>query len=104
MDPDISHIISEDERLSRELEAAKESARLRVESRRREQAEFRDAEFSRIISEYRIKSDRRLQEIKWSMAENLKEARQEQQRLLDDEKLKNKITGRIVSVILDDRT
>mgnify|MGYP001768645774 CR=1 FL=1 len=49
MDPDISHIISEDERLSSELEAAKESARLRVESRRREQAEFRDAEFSRII-------------------------------------------------------
>jgi len=104
MDPDISHIIEEDLRLTRELEAAKESARLRVECRRRELAEFRDAEFSRITAEYRSMIERKLQEIKCGMAERLKEARQEQERLLNDETLKNKITGRIVSVILDDRT
>lgn len=104
MDPDISHIIEEDARLTRELEAAKESARERVEIRRRELAEFREAEFGRITAEYRSKSEMKLQEIKCSMANRLKEARQEQQRLLDDEGLKNKITGRIVSVILDNRT
>ncbi|HOP29774.1 MAG TPA: hypothetical protein P5120_06855 [Spirochaetota bacterium] len=104
MDPDISHIIDEDERLARELKAAEESARERVEIRRREMADLRAAEFSRIEAEYRSMSEKKLQEIKCGMANRLKEARQEQERLLDDERLKNKITGRIVSVILDNRT
>ncbi len=104
MDPDISHIIEEDERLARELEAAKLSAGERVEIRRRELAEFRESELSRIAAEYRSMSEEKLQEIKCSMLNRLKEARQEQQLLLDDGRLKNKITGRIVSVILDNRT
>ena len=105
MDSDITHIIEEEIHLTRELEAAKEKARERVEIRRRELAEFRESEFSRIASEYRSMSEGKLQEIKCRMANRLKEARQEQQLLLlDDERLKNKITGRIVSVILENRT
>lgn len=104
MDSDIGYIIGEEGRLARMLEDVKERAVERVETRRRELAEFRDSEFSRVVSEFRKMSEERLQEIKCGIVDRLKEARQEQERLLDDDRLKNKITGRIVSVILENRT
>lgn len=104
MNSDICYIIEEEEKLTRMLEESRESARKRVEIRRREMAEFRDSEFGRIASGFRSMSEEKLQEIKCRMANRLKEARQEQERLLDDDVLKNKITGRIVSVILENRT
>ena len=104
MDPDISKIIEVDRRLAVELEEAKAGAAERVELRRREVAEFRESELGRIAAEYRSKSEEKLQEIRSNIVNRLREARQEQERLLSDDELKNKITGRIVSVILDNRT
>ncbi len=104
MDQDINRIILEDQRLARELEDARGRAKERIELRRRELAEFRLSELNRIAEEYRIKSEEKLQGITGSITDRLREAQTEQERLLSDDELKNKITGRIVSVILDDRT
>lgn len=104
MDQDINRIILEDQRLTSELEQAKVRGEEKIDLRRRELAEFRISQLNRIREEYRIKSDEKLQEIAGSITDRLMEARDEQERLLSDSELKNKITGRIVSLILDDRT
>ncbi len=104
MDSDIKYIIEEEGRLVKMLEDSKQAARERVEARRVKLAEFREAELKRVGLEYSRMTEEKRQEIKCKMDNDVKGARAAQERLFDDAELKNKITGRIVSVILENRT
>lgn len=104
MDPDIKYIIDEESKLLRKLEECKAAARERVARQRDETAAFRNSELEKIRSEYNRMSESRLLEIKKRMEDDLEDMRRVQGRLLEDVALKNKVTGRIVSVILENRS
>ena len=103
MDPDIKYIIDEELRLTRMLEDAGAAARARIESRRAAAVVQRSSEFERISSEFNKMTEKQLNEIKSTMDSESRELRMKQERLNGDTALRNEITGRIVSVILENR-
>ncbi|HPS59026.1 MAG TPA: hypothetical protein PK514_13050 [Spirochaetota bacterium] len=103
MDPDIKYLIDEEQKLTRTLEDARAAARNRIESSRLAAAEQKSSEFERISSEFNKMTEIKLNEIRSAMDSESRELRMEQERLIDDAKLRDKITGRIVSLILENR-
>lgn len=103
MDQDIKYIIDEEQKLTRTLEDARTAARNRIESRRAAAAGEKASEFERISSEFNKMTGIKLNEIRSAMDSASRELRMEQERLIDDAELRNKITGRIVSLILENR-
>jgi len=104
MDSDIKHIIEEEQKLVQLVEESKIAAREKVEQHRNSAAKFRESEFSRITGEFKIIGEKKLHEVKIRMENELKEMKSSREHLLDEPELRNKITGRIVSVILENRT
>lgn len=103
MDSDLKYIIDEEQKLGRMLDDARRSARERIESYRMTAAEKKKKEFERITSEYSSMTGHDLQAIKNEMDKEHERLRREQEGLLEDKVLMNKITGRIVTVILENR-
>lgn len=103
MDRDLEYIINEEQKLARMLRDAEGAARERIESHRENSVLQRDSEFEKIRSEYNRFAEMRLQEIKNDIKRQSDELRREQERLVEDRELRKKITGRIVSVILENR-
>lgn len=103
MDSDLKYIIDEENKLIQLLDDCKKSALKRVEEHRISTIALKNSEFERIESEYSRMTEIKLQEIKKEIADELETLQSEQARLLDDVRLRNKITGRIVSVILENR-
>jgi len=101
MDPDIKNIIETEQALLGKIEEAKKAARERVEKSRTELSAFRDSEFERIRTECSRKILLSLDEIKSNAEKELEELRRDEERFLDDPELRGRITGRIVSVILE---
>ena len=103
MDPDIEYIIDEEKKLLQLLDDIKISARKRIEEHRKNAASLKDAECDRIESEYTRLTEIELQKIKNEMLNEQENLRREQESFFDNVRLKNKITGRIVSIILENR-
>lgn len=103
MDRDIKYIIDEEQKLTRMLEDARTEARSRIEQHRERAAEEKSSAFEKITSGYHKLTGTKLQEIKSAMDSECDKLRREQECLLDDAALLEKITGRIVSVILKNR-
>ncbi|HOP62405.1 MAG TPA: hypothetical protein PK358_05385 [Spirochaetota bacterium] len=104
MDSDIIYIIEEEGKLVKQLESARQAARERIEEKRKALTAQKESELSRIAEEFSRMKEVRLTEIKSRMDKELKEAHDTQERVLNDAELEKKITGRIVSVILENRT
>ena len=103
MDKDLNYIIEEEKKFIRLLENSKSAARKRVEDHRLSLASQKDTEFKRIESEFKRITEVKLQEIKDGIAVEREALRLEDDRLIADNELKKKITGRIVTVILENR-
>lgn len=103
MDSDIKHILEEEQRLALLADDSRKAARKRVEEHRAGIEETRESEFKRIADDYDSMTGMKLKEIRKRMDNELKEMKEKQEHLLDETELKNKITGRIVSVILENR-
>jgi len=101
MDSDIKYIIETEQRLLGAVEEAKKSSRVRVEKRRSELAAFREAEFERIRNESAVRIQSGLEEIRFNAEKELEELRKDEEHFLKDPELRGRITGRIVSVILE---
>ena len=104
MDSDIKYIIEEEGRLVREIEYAVKAARERVEQHRIRSEQLRESGLNSIAGEFTGMTEIRLREIRNRMENELKGMREKQENLLNDADLRNKITGRIVSLILENRT
>jgi len=103
MDRDLEYIINEEQKLARMLRDAEGAARERIESHRENSVLQRDSEFEKIRSEYNRIAEMKLQEIKNDIERQSDELRREQERLVNDRELRKKITGRIVTIILENR-
>lgn len=103
MDDDLRYIIDEEKRLQDELESAKASARRRIDARRSELAAEKKSMFESIRAEYETMASMKLDEIRKAVDEESEKLRREQERLNSDTVLMKKITGRVVSLILENR-
>lgn len=103
MDRDIQYIIDEEQKLNRMLEDSRTAARGRIAQHRTRAAAEKASAFEKITSEYNKLTGTKLQEIKSAMDGECDKLRREQEHLLDDAALLEKITGRIVAAILEKR-
>ncbi len=103
MNPDLEFIINEEKRLTDMLEDARAVSRAKIGEHRSELEKRKALECGRIASQYEAMTEAQLREINSAAEKELEALRIEQQRLLDDSELRRTITGRIVSVILENR-
>ncbi len=103
MDNDIAYIIEEERRLALLLDEAKTAALEKIEKHRHDAALLKQAELERTTAEYKIMTVTELAEIRKAADNEIEELRRRQDSLNGDLELREKITGRIVSLILEDR-
>lgn len=103
MDGDLKYIVDEEKKFSRLLDDARREAREKVERHRASAAEYKKKEIERITSEYGSLTENVLNEIRSEMESGHDKLRRDQELLLEDTALLNKITGRIVTLILENR-
>lgn len=103
MDDDIKYIIDNEIYYSNKLEDAKKTAYEKYEKRRADMLSFRNSEFERIKYEYNRMAELKLQEIHKEISDEFEELKNNQMLVLQNVQLKNKITGRIVTLILENR-
>jgi len=103
MDSDIKYIIDEEEKLNRQLEEAVAAARRMVDEHSRRAHADKKTELESIESRYRELTQKKLEEIRKETEGRLQALAAEQERLLASTALVDRITERIISLILEER-